>query len=317
MKTQLLKRALLLLLTLCVCGTLSAQEAQLFKNLVSIKLIDASTKRIIANTAVEVRSNNGIICKRAPCPNNSLTWKGVSGADGLARIPSCVIQYSTTLIVADYEATELNKTMAEIADSILVVELAPDTSTAPQRMTTDVPPPSLPARAGAWLVRLDVRHGRDGMKRNSWVMTSGSEIAATNTAGGGNWQETFPCRAKLSAEGLRWVEGVLAAVKPSAWLLQYGTPIPDVGSRSLRLVRREADGAVHTYVVIIYPRAEEQPQDLQALHAAVQAVAKQAFAGQSCGSSPLLGSLNDFAPTAQSYFITTLTTRRNAFRRKE
>jgi ABC-type Zn uptake system ZnuABC Zn-binding protein ZnuA len=54
MKTQLLKRALLLLLTLCVCGTLSAQEAQPFKNLVSIKLIDASTKRVIANAASHV-----------------------------------------------------------------------------------------------------------------------------------------------------------------------------------------------------------------------------------------------------------------------
>ncbi len=316
MKPQLLKRAFLLLLTLCVCGTLSAQEAQTIGNFARVKLIDASTKRIIANASVEVQSNNGVRCRRAPCPNNSLSWKGASDADGVLRIPSCAIQYSTTLTVAGYQAADFTKTAAKTADGTLVIELSSDTSTAPQTMSEEVAPPSLPAGEGAWLVRLDVSHGRDGMKRRSWVMTSGSDIAVGNIIAGSMGLETFPCRAKLSAENLRRMETAVAAVKPSAWRLQYGRPIPDVGSRNLTLERREAGGGVRTYVVTLHRDAAELPEDLRALHAEAQAVAKQAFAEQSCGSSPLLGSLNDFAPTTQPYFITTLTTRHNAFRRK-
>ncbi len=135
MKTQFLKCVLLLLFPLCVCVTSSAQETQTVGNVARVKLIDASTARIISNAYVEVRSNNGIRCRRAPCPTNSQSWRGASGADGVLRIPSHIIQHSTSLTVAGYQATDFNKTEAKIADGTLVIELSPDTSTAPQGMT--------------------------------------------------------------------------------------------------------------------------------------------------------------------------------------
>ncbi len=295
MKTQFLKCVLLLLFPLCVCVMLSAQETQPVGNVARVKLINASTKRIIANASVEVRSNNGIRCRRSQCPTNRQSWRGASDADGVLRIPSHIIQHSTGLTVAGYQATDFNKTAAKIADGTLIIELSPDTSTAPQGMTSDVPPPSLPAGKGAWLVRIDVNHyGRDEMESRSWVLTSGSDIAAgniiaakmENTVAGSMGRETFPCRAKLSAENLRRMETVVAAVRPSAWRFKYGKP--EVGFRGLTLKQREADGKIHTYIVTLHQEAGDQPEDLRALHAATQAVAKQAFAEQNCGSSPLL-----------------------------
>lgn len=283
MKTQLVKRVLPLLLTLCVCGTLSAQETQPVENVASVRLVDASAKRIIANASVEVHSNNGIICRKAPCPSNDQSWKGVSDADGILRIPSHIIQYSITLTVAGYQAALIHEAAVKTANGEVRVKLWPSASTAPQTTSEDVAPPSLPASAGAWLVRLDIRYGRDGMESNSWAMTSEGSIAGSKS-----WrEETFPCHAKLSAENLRRMESVIAVVNPSAWRLRYGRLVYDSGFRHLTLEHREADGAVHTYAVELLYEAKGQPEDFQALHAAAQAVvAKQAFAEQSCGPDP-------------------------------
>jgi len=91
-KPKLTKCALVLLLVLGVGGNLNAQRGTAengssqtstrqspvspsTENGVTVKLLDDSTKRIIANAPVEVRSNNGVRCRKALCPNNSLIWR--------------------------------------------------------------------------------------------------------------------------------------------------------------------------------------------------------------------------------------------------
>ncbi|MBA2501518.1 MAG: hypothetical protein H0V27_01435 [Pyrinomonadaceae bacterium] len=283
MKPQLLKRALPLLLTLCICGTLCAQGAHQVENVARIRLVDASIIRIIANASVEVHSNNGVICKRAPCLNNSQSWKGASDAEGVLNIPSHIIQYSVTLTTVGYRAAHFTEAAVKTVPGELRVLVSPS-ATAPQTATEEVAAaPSLPAVKGAWLVRLDIRYGRAGTKSNSWVMTSGGDIAEDKS-----WrEETFPCRAKLSAENLRRIKSVVVAVNPSTWRLQYGRFVYDSGYRRLTLESREADGAVHTYDVTLRHEPEGQPEDFQALHAEAQAVvAIQVFADQSCSPDP-------------------------------
>ncbi len=255
MKTLLLKHALLLPLILCVCGTLSGQGEQSAANVVEVRLVDASTTQIIPNASVEVRSQNGNICKKAPCPQNSLSWKGVSGADGVLRIPSHIIQHLTTVKVAGYLA--INFKEARATDGKSVVELQLDT----------------------WHVRFMVR--REGGS-SVWLISRGDIAAGDETNRSDLWQ-AFPCRTRLSAENLRRMETVLSTVKPSAWDYVYGSRRSDaIYSRDLLLERAGADGDVNHSTFYYRGAEEEMPQDLQALLATMQAVIKQSFAKQSC-----------------------------------
>jgi hypothetical protein len=59
--------------------------------------------RPLAGAPVEIWSDNGIRCIRAPCPTNGTSWHGRSDARGLVVIPTRVLQASTTLTTPGYE----------------------------------------------------------------------------------------------------------------------------------------------------------------------------------------------------------------------
>jgi len=62
---------------------------------VRVKLLDAFSGKIISNSDVEVSSDNGIVCRHAPCPTNDKHWIGRSDANGYVVIPTNILQWKT------------------------------------------------------------------------------------------------------------------------------------------------------------------------------------------------------------------------------
>jgi hypothetical protein len=62
---------------------------------VRVKLLNASSGKIISNSDVEVSSDNTIRCIRAPCPSNAKQWSGRSDAKGYVVIPTNILNIST------------------------------------------------------------------------------------------------------------------------------------------------------------------------------------------------------------------------------
>ncbi len=59
--------------------------------------------RPVADAPVEIYSDNGIRCIRAPCPTNGTEWRGRSDAVGIVVIPTRVLQASTTITTPGYQ----------------------------------------------------------------------------------------------------------------------------------------------------------------------------------------------------------------------
>lgn len=64
---------------------------------VKVQLLDAFSGQVIANSAVEVSSDNGIRCETPPCPTDDKQWRGKSDAAGFTLIPTSVLQFETTI----------------------------------------------------------------------------------------------------------------------------------------------------------------------------------------------------------------------------
>src|SRR5207244_1328036 len=62
---------------------------------VRVQLLDGWSGQPIANADIKVESNNGIVCRTAPCPNNSKQWAGRSDDAGRVTIPRAVLQFNT------------------------------------------------------------------------------------------------------------------------------------------------------------------------------------------------------------------------------
>jgi hypothetical protein len=58
---------------------------------IRIRLVDAATGRPIADSEVEVYTDNGIRCVTAPCPTDGLTWRGRSDAQGVVAVPKSAV----------------------------------------------------------------------------------------------------------------------------------------------------------------------------------------------------------------------------------
>lgn len=69
---------------------------------VSIKLIDTTTGKPLANTDATFRSDNGIRCEQAPCPTNVQTISGVTDKDGVLIVPRSYMQHSNSVTVENY-----------------------------------------------------------------------------------------------------------------------------------------------------------------------------------------------------------------------
>jgi hypothetical protein len=70
---------------------------------VHVRLLDATTTKPIANTNVEVQSDNGIRCIRAPCPTDGKEWKGSSDSNGRVTIPRSALNTTANIKTAGYD----------------------------------------------------------------------------------------------------------------------------------------------------------------------------------------------------------------------
>ena len=70
---------------------------------VHVRMLDAATAKPIANTDVEMFSDNGIRCIKAPCPTDGKHWKGTSDADGRVTIPKSALNTTANIKTATYD----------------------------------------------------------------------------------------------------------------------------------------------------------------------------------------------------------------------
>ncbi len=91
---------------------------------VRVQLFDAWSGQPIANTETRVESNDGIVCRRAPCPNNAKQWAGRSDDGGRATIPRAVLQFHTYVSTELHETADLKEAVPD-ASHTWVIELFP------------------------------------------------------------------------------------------------------------------------------------------------------------------------------------------------
>ena len=59
-----------------------------------VRLIDPTTRHVLARTEIDVFTDNGIRCVRAPCPINAKQWRGTTDEAGVLHVPADVVQQS-------------------------------------------------------------------------------------------------------------------------------------------------------------------------------------------------------------------------------
>ena len=82
---------------------------------VHVRLFDATSARPIASTELELYSDNGIRCIKAPCLTDGKSWKGKTDASGRLAIPRGALNATANLKSATYSGD-------------LVVDATPDSS---------------------------------------------------------------------------------------------------------------------------------------------------------------------------------------------
>jgi hypothetical protein len=90
----------------------------------TVKLLDAYTTEPIANSDVHVVSDNGIRCRAAPCPTETVTWSGRSDARGYVAIPRVLVNVNTS-VATPFHNGELTDETPQDDDGDRVVELLP------------------------------------------------------------------------------------------------------------------------------------------------------------------------------------------------
>lgn len=91
---------------------------------VRLRLLDAVTAMAIANTDVEIRSDNGMRCIRAPCRDNAKRWNGRTDAGGSVTAPVDALQVVTSIRTPGHHA-DLIEDSSEAADGAWIVEMLP------------------------------------------------------------------------------------------------------------------------------------------------------------------------------------------------
>ena len=96
---------------------------------VHVRLLDAVTAKALANADVELWSDNGIRCVKAPCPTDGKQWKGTSDASGRVTIPKASLNTTANIKPGHSTATSLamRRTTRRVAGtSICFSEECPD-----------------------------------------------------------------------------------------------------------------------------------------------------------------------------------------------
>ncbi len=76
---------------------------------VRVQLFDVYSGLAIANTLVEVTSDNGIRYSVPPCPTNGQTWSGQTDASGSLMIPRSAIQFNNDVKTKDHRGVVLGE----------------------------------------------------------------------------------------------------------------------------------------------------------------------------------------------------------------
>lgn len=90
---------------------------------IAVRLLDSNTERPIGDTEVEVHSDNGRRCVRAPCPTESQDWQGRTDAHGWVKIPSSVFNRVTFLQAQGYTGRQLMKDADRIESGVWEIAL--------------------------------------------------------------------------------------------------------------------------------------------------------------------------------------------------
>ncbi len=105
----------------------SAATYQEMKSDLRLKVVDKTTKKVIKNTGIEIYSDNGIRCRKAPCPTNGKQWRGRTNARGIVIIPADVIQNSMTITAPGYSGgKDLNREAKKLGKWSWLILLGPD-----------------------------------------------------------------------------------------------------------------------------------------------------------------------------------------------
>lgn len=88
---------------------------------IEVKLLDVSSGQVIPNTKAELYSSNGIVCIKAPCPNESRFWQDTSNDKGFFSFPGEFLEYNADLSVTGYYRTGLMKIERNAAGEWFIV----------------------------------------------------------------------------------------------------------------------------------------------------------------------------------------------------
>lgn len=105
---------------LAVAGVSFAQTPA---NKLKVLVIDKATNRPLKNKSVEIYSDNGVRCIKAPCPTNGIEWQGKTDKHGYLIVPAKIRQASMTIEISGYEAKELNRASQKVNDNRWIIVL--------------------------------------------------------------------------------------------------------------------------------------------------------------------------------------------------
>jgi len=92
---------------------------------VRIRLVEVGSGGRIADSEVEVYSDNGIRCTTAPCPTDGRTWRGRSDNRGIVALPNSAVNAVTHIGTPRHGMVDLS-TARRMSSGIWVVRLVRD-----------------------------------------------------------------------------------------------------------------------------------------------------------------------------------------------
>lgn len=87
----------------------------------SVKVIDASSQKPIVNTTVDIVSDNGIRCIKAPCPTDTKKWSGKTNMDGVISVPSKILNTVTNISVNGYRSRYLSNSTEKTGNNYSLI----------------------------------------------------------------------------------------------------------------------------------------------------------------------------------------------------
>lgn len=97
-----------LVLGLCLCLTAAARAADSVKPVeVTLLLVTGAPEQPLAQVKVQLYSDNGRRCIKAPCPTNGRSWSGTTDSKGQLTIPAAMQDASMSLTPEGFEPLAL------------------------------------------------------------------------------------------------------------------------------------------------------------------------------------------------------------------